>query len=166
MKHIIDCKDFITIEHDYFLNDLNIEKCQEMLLKQIAIDNKEQIDGTLGISLIDSYYYRYTINDDQGIYTTIWLQKNQIAKIEVHKSWTINPQIKQTIDSLGEPSLKLDYYIDVVEMKNKVWVYPQKGIALFLGFNENSIYRVEYYNPTTPEEYKSSLYNLGRPREF
>ena len=166
MKQIIDCETILTQEQDYFLHAIDMDACQEKITKQLQADSKESTRAALGTSFVDSHYYEYSLNPDEGVQSKVWFQEHELAKIEVYKSWSINKEIEQAITDLGAPTLKLDYYLDVIPMKNKAWIYPEQGIAIFFGITDDSIDRVVYFKATSSEDYLSTIHNTEKPREF
>jgi hypothetical protein len=51
-------------------------------------------------------------------------------------------------------------------MKEKAWIYPDKGIAVFMGMGDSSIFRVSYFKKTTMKKYQQELHPLEKPIEF
>jgi hypothetical protein len=58
---------------------------------------------------------------------------------------------------LGEPEAKLDWYRDIVLMKDGEWVYPARGITIFGRAAGNAALHIAVYAPTTLAEYEASL---------
>jgi hypothetical protein len=166
MKQMIDCETLVIQEQDYFLHKVDIDSCQEKIETQLATDHKEPVHTYLGTAFVASQCYEYTLNNETGVYTKVWFQEDELAKIEVFKTWTIDEKIRQALTDLGAPSLKCDYYLDVIPMEDKVWIYPEQGLAIFFGISDDSIYRVVYFKATTSEAYLATLHNEEKPREF
>jgi hypothetical protein len=58
---------------------------------------------------------------------------------------------------LGQPEAKLDWYRDVVLMKEGEWVYPARGITIFGRAAGNAALHIAVYPPTTLADYEANL---------
>ncbi len=74
----------------------------------------------------------------------------------------------QFIKKLGEPRIKLDsYFATVPTLKAKSeWVYPSRGISLFMSTDQSKVVAVAVYPETTVERYKNELHEMEPPREL
>ncbi len=58
---------------------------------------------------------------------------------------------------LGEPSARLDSYDGILTISNGEWIYPERGITVFINIRGDKVRHVSLYRPTTLEEYKKTL---------
>jgi hypothetical protein len=58
---------------------------------------------------------------------------------------------------LGEPAAKLDFIFANVELKAGEWVYPERGLTLFMNPENGYLLRVAAYPKTTLEHYRKDL---------
>jgi hypothetical protein len=66
----------------------------------------------------------------------------------------------------GEPEAKLDYHQGVVEVAHGEWIYPQRGITLFLNADHSRLAKVAVYAPASMQHYEAELAPRERTREF
>jgi hypothetical protein len=64
---------------------------------------------------------------------------------------------------LGVPAAKLDSYFNV-KIEEGEWVYPERGLTLFINPENRVPLRAVAYVPTTLDEYRRSLRPQMRPR--
>jgi hypothetical protein len=58
---------------------------------------------------------------------------------------------------LGEPAAKLDSHLSTLLIPGSEWVYPGRGISLFVNPENMALLRVAVYAPATLAEYEAGL---------
>jgi len=61
------------------------------------------------------------------------------------------------LDELGEPEARLDSYLGVFRIEASEWVYPGRGLTLYVNPENMVLLRVAGYVPTTLDEYERRL---------
>lgn len=122
--------------------------------------------GKLGSEYIPSFYKVYVLeNYNEPI--QVWFKDNAILKIEAKYPQLSANQYQAITKALGEPTDKLDYYFDILMIPNGEWVYPKRGISLFLNADGTGLVNLSVYHPTSLETYKRNIRKpFYPPREF
>ena len=69
--------------------------------------------------------------------------------------------------TLGAPDAKLAYWNDVVEAKDGMWIYAQRGLAVYTSLADTELVRAVLFAPTTVDGYQARLArSLAPPREL
>lgn len=58
---------------------------------------------------------------------------------------------------LGDPEAKLDYRDGTITIAASEWVYPARGIAVFVSSDASRVYHVAVFAPTTLDAYQERL---------
>lgn len=58
---------------------------------------------------------------------------------------------------LGEPAARLDWYYGTLEIRAGEWVYPERGITVFLNTTADKALHIALYHSTTLAEYNRIL---------
>lgn len=58
---------------------------------------------------------------------------------------------------LGEPATRLNWYYGTLSIPTGEWVYPERGITIFLNTTSDKALHIALYQPTTLLEYQRSL---------
>jgi hypothetical protein len=74
--------------------------------------------------------------------------------------------LEELLLALGEPAAKLGWSDELVEEPDAEWVYPDRGITLFLNRSRDALRRIALYRSTTTDEYRDSLRPSFRARLF
>gem|GEM_PF-6388523 len=73
---------------------------------------------------------------------------------------TLAVKASDLVKQLGTPAARTDWWYGGVEMKDGAYVYPDKGITLFLNSNTRKALHIALYHPTDLAGWKQDL----RPR--
>ncbi|MEO1451514.1 MAG: hypothetical protein AAFV07_18425, partial [Bacteroidota bacterium] len=120
----------------------------------------------LGEDMIPASYMEFPHPTMEGARVRALFRGEQVVKIDVEFSLDGEAQVQQIREQLGEPEAKLDYYFDVLPMREKTHVYASQGMALFWGMSDSSLYHISYFAPMTATEYHKSLHPVESPREL
>jgi hypothetical protein len=60
-------------------------------------------------------------------------------------------------DDLGEPVARLDWFYGTLEIPNGEWVYPERGITIFLNTLADKVLHIAVYRCTDLGNYVSTL---------
>jgi hypothetical protein len=61
------------------------------------------------------------------------------------------------LQTLGQPAAKLDWDFGTLPLPKGEWVYPQRGITLFMGQSHQTAYHIVLYPATTLKDYQENL---------
>ena len=68
--------------------------------------------------------------------------------------------------ALGTPEAKLDYRWDVVTVAGGEWVYPSRGLSVFLTPSLDRVVQIADFTPTSLTAYRRSLRPMSEVEEF
>jgi hypothetical protein len=86
----------------------------------------------------------------------VWLDGDQVVLLEA-------PVLEKPkgfdalIGKLGSPAAKLDAIFSNVKMAKSEWVYPDRGLTLFVNPDNQVVLRVAAYRRTTLDDYRKRL---------
>jgi hypothetical protein len=120
--------------------------------------------GSLGAGT--SVRWRALRSGVAGELLRVWHDQSGIVAVELGRPQPRGglPALKA---ALGPPPARLDHFSDVVANQGGLWVYPARGLALYLSLAETRLDRAVVFPPTTAEDYATRL-AMGQqpPREF
>ncbi len=92
----------------------------------------------------------------------LWMVDSKVAMVEL-----ANPkiQLKELLEKLGEPDAKLEFAWDVLTLKGE-WVWPKRGLTLFVNPENHEPLGVAVYPATTVEAYVEGIQVDRTVREF
>jgi hypothetical protein len=94
-----------------------------------------------------------------------WYRDEKVVLIKGgYPSLTVD--LAALLKSYGEPEAKQDYYQGVLEIKAGAWVYPQRGITLFMNVDSTLLAQVAVYPATSLRDYVAQLAPQEKQREF
>lgn len=97
----------------------------------------------------------------------VWFTGNEIVKIEVQYVNLSQNNLEAIIQSLGEPVDKFDYYLNSVLLVKAEWVFPERGISLFLNGDHKGLVKLAVYHSISLDEYMKKIRVQPSPaREF
>lgn len=80
----------------------------------------------------------------------------------------MNPELAQGFaplrDDLGEPAARLDWYYGTLEIPDGEWVFPERGITVFLNTTADKALHIALYRPTMLKKYRKRLRPVLRKR--
>ncbi|GEM_PF-6823618 len=159
------CDALIHEECSTFSNSVNFESCHfDTLLAEAKIELADSVTSFLGLENTPSVYWEFSKSEQEQL--KIWKQGDKLAKIDVIRTLEDPQLILDQLKALGEPTKKLDYYFGMIKLKQKAYIFPEKGIAVFLGTIDNSVFKWSFFPKTTIEEYEKNLHPTEVPREF
>ena len=120
--------------------------------------------GTLGRKYIRTFFKMYIANNYEK-HIKVWFRDNKIIKIEASFPEIPNGH-ELLVKKYGEPTARLDFYLDIMLVKEGEWVYADKGISLFFSSKKEKLIKLHVYSPTSIENYKDSIYYFTPMREF
>lgn len=81
-----------------------------------------------------------------------------------------NPELacsgSELVKALGTPAAKLDWDSGTLPLAGMEWVWPERGIALYLDGDEDHVSHVTLFAPTTLEEYKKGYLRIQEKKEL
>ena len=132
---------------------------------EAAIDLESGVTNTVSGKERLPTSHRAAAVDGLGEPLYVWFRGASLVKASLQY-----PTIKDVaalLAALGEPPLKLDTYFSSVPTVNRggEWVYPTRGLTLFMSSDKSNVVAVSLFPPTTEERYRAELYNFEPPRE-
>lgn len=130
-----------------------------------ALAKEPDFTGILGEHRVQTKW-RALHSDVAGSVFRLWHDGTQVIAIEIEdprptEGWS------GLRDALGPPQTKIAYWDDVVQLEDGQWVYPSRGLALFVRLGDAELARVMFFPPTTIDSYRARLARaIEPPREF
>jgi len=93
----------------------------------------------------------------------VWLDGDRVVMLDSEILGRPS-ELKPLLARLGAPKAKLDAYSGGVMLKGSEWVYPDRGLTLFVEPHNHAPLRVAAYPRTTLEEYRKKYRFLGGRR--
>lgn len=86
----------------------------------------------------------------------------------------MNPELKDGFAPLyndfGEPAARLDWHYGTLAIPNGEWIYPERGITVFLNTTADKVLHIALYQATNLREYQRALRPMLkktlRPRRY
>jgi hypothetical protein len=92
----------------------------------------------------------------------IWLDGPQALLLDVQYP-TFSSEISVLLKELGEPEAKLDYVWGTLPIDGGEWVYPNRGLTLFMPANHLSVFHLAVFLRTTMQTYEENFgLHLGK----
>jgi hypothetical protein len=95
---------------------------------------------------------------------TVWLDGDQVLLIVVEypefEGW---PRL---LHQVGAPAAKLDSYLGTLLIPGSEWVYPERGLTLYVNPENEALLRLAVFAPTTLSRYEAELRLSFKLRRF
>ncbi|MCC6463601.1 MAG: hypothetical protein IT260_24235 [Saprospiraceae bacterium] len=119
----------------------------------------------LGEKLEEASFEQYKIDGiEQPV--KVWFRDQDILKIDIFypTEWQLSPSALQSV--YGKAPAVADYYQFTSLLKDKVWVYPSKGLAIFFNADDSRVTQVSLFKPNSRKEYLQTLHPVLEGRRF
>ena len=120
--------------------------------------------GTLGSSKRQARFRRHDA-EEYSEPLKVWFRDGEIVLIETPYP-AIPDGTADLLDRLGEPAARFDYEVDVVVVSGGSWVYPSRGLAVFLDADGETVNRVSLFHACSLDEYTEQIRQDTGTREF
>ena len=115
--------------------------------------------GTLG-SANRRVMYRTHIANGYPDNLKVWFQENSILLIEI--KYPILPYPSEVVlEHFGPPDIKLDYQLDIMPVSHGAWVYPNRGLTLFLDSSHTKLMGIALFHSCNIAYYLEQLHPGG-----
>lgn len=94
----------------------------------------------------------------------VWFREERVVLIEMNHPRLSHPS-QELLKGLGKPEDKLDYHLDVLPVAGGAWIYPKRGITVFLDVGLTEVMRIAVYPSCSRTEYLEQLHPSGQVRE-
>ena len=141
--------------------------CQHTVLdharRVFDVDDEFCGSGKLGTERRQTQWYAASCDGfPEGL--RIWTTGNEIILID-----TPGPDLEGGLDALlvalGSPQVKLDSYLGTLEIKQSEWVFPERGITVYLNPDNHVLLRIAVYGSVSLLKYEQTLrLNLKKTR--
>ncbi len=109
--------------------------------------------------------YRMHVAEGYAHNLKVWFRAEYIVLIEIRYPLLPYPS-HELLRQLGEPEMKLDYYLDVMRIPTGAWVYPTRGLALFLDAGHTEVMGVALFHACRMTEYLQEVHPDARLQEL
>ena len=92
----------------------------------------------------------------------VWMDGQRVVMLETEVLGDAS-HLEALVAKLGRPAAKLDAFFDV-KMKKIEWVYPDRGLTLYVEPHKHALLSVVGYAPTTLKNYRRNLRPITGPR--
>jgi hypothetical protein len=86
----------------------------------------------------------------------VWLDEMDVVLLEGEDP-DLPGGLQPLLDELGEPEARLDSYLGTLPLEGSEWVYPTRGLALYVNPENMLLLRVAGYAPASLDEYERRL---------
>jgi len=94
----------------------------------------------------------------------VWSDGPRVLMLDVGYP-SLSSGIADLLNHLGEPETKSDYDWRTMRIEKGEWVYPDRGLALFLSSDNSSIFHLAVFSRTTMQGYEENFQlDLGERR--
>lgn len=83
---------------------------------------------------------------------SVWLDGPRVLMLDVQTP-KLSSDVAVVLNELGEPDAKLDYVWGTLPVAEGEWVYPKRGLSLFLAPTRLAIFHIAVFSPTTVDGY-------------
>jgi hypothetical protein len=112
-------------------------------------------EGRAGLGRREAYFTRVKAESfDSSI--RVWLQDTQVLMLDV-EALEKSSELSTLLSELGEPATKLDCYLGTLLFKEAEWVYPERGLTLFVDVNSQRLVHIVMFPATTMASYESEF---------
>jgi hypothetical protein len=109
--------------------------------------------------------FRMVMVDGYDSPVRVWSNDDHVLMLDVEF-----PQLSTSLDALlaelGEPEARLDSFLSTLRLEQSEWVYPSRGLTLFINPDNDVLLRLAVYSPTTLDAYKKELLMNLRTRRL
>ena len=92
----------------------------------------------------------------------VWLDGPHVVMLEAQVLGDAS-HLQALVAKLGRPAAKLDAFFDI-KMKKSEWVYPERGLTLYVNPENHVLLSAVGYAPTTLKNYLRTLRPITGPR--
>ena len=109
--------------------------------------------------------YRMHVAEGYPHNLKVWFREDSIVLIEIGYPVLPYPS-HELLRNLGEPEIKLNYYLDVMPIPNGAWVYPDRGLTLFLDAGHTEVMWVALFQSCSAAKYLEEVHPETRVQEL
>ena len=92
----------------------------------------------------------------------VWLDGPRVLMLDVQTP-KLSSDVAVVLNELGEPEAKLDYVWGTLPIAAGEWVYPKRGLSLFVAQTGVAIFHLAAFSPATLDGYVENYrLNLGK----
>lgn len=124
----------------------------------------ERGGGTLGGAKRRAHF-RMHVADGFPEPLQVWFRDDRLLLIEIPHPALPYP-VEDLLDRLGEPDARWDYDFDVMTVDGGAWIYPSRGLALFLDPAHETVVRISLFRSCSLDEYAETLQRDTGVEEF
>ena len=119
------------------------------------IDDEWCGSSMLGTDRRQTYWFTVTCDGfPEGL--RIWTSGNEVILLDA-SSPDLPGGLDALLTALGSPQAQLDSYLGTLRIENSEWVFPERGITVFVNPDNHLLLRIAVYRPSKLSEYEQSL---------
>ncbi len=120
-------------------------------------DHGPRISAWLGESHRGADFVIVNLHDyEMGVRAWLDLEQEQILLLDVEYP-SLDPDLPSLLQVLGEPASKLDSYLGTYRLTESEWVFPSRGLTLYLNPETEMLLRLAVYPITDLENYRRNI---------
>ena len=96
------------------------------------------------------------LHDDFPDGVRVWLRGGQVVMLDAQRMDLTDPA-GEILAGLGDPAARLDAFLGPIAAPGSEWVYPERGLTLFVGGEGAWVDRILGYTPASLEDYVARL---------
>jgi hypothetical protein len=112
--------------------------------------------GNLGNTNLQAMY-RIHVAKDYPHNLKVWFRGEDIVLIEIRYLILPYPSY-ELLQQFSEPQVRLDYYLDVMRVPKGAWVYPSRGLTLFLDAGRTEVMWIALFHSCSLAEYLDTVH--------
>ena len=109
--------------------------------------------------------FRMHVDDRYQHPLKTWFRDDRLVLIEVAYP-ELPYSTPELLSHLGDPEAQLDYHLDVMPVSEGAWIYPSRGLALFLDAGRREVMRIALFHACSLDGYVKELHPDVRVREY
>ena len=86
----------------------------------------------------------------------VWLDRDLVLLMDAD-SPTLDSDLPAILETLGTPEAQLDAYFGTLFLPKCEWVFPARGLTLYVNLEDRSLLRLVVYAATTLSTYRARL---------
>jgi hypothetical protein len=92
----------------------------------------------------------------------VWTDDSRVLLLDIQYP-SFSTEVAVLLKELGEPHAKLDYDWGTMRFEKSEWVYPDRGLALFLAPDASRVFHLAVFPRTTVQGYEENFQlHLGK----
>jgi hypothetical protein len=96
------------------------------------------------------------LHDDFPDGVRVWLRNGRVVMLDA-QGMDLTASAGEVLAGLGDPAARLDAFLGPIAAPRSEWVYPERGLTLFVGGERAWVDRILGYTPVALDDYVARL---------